>query len=173
MPYANLGDVRIYYEIYGNELELTDNGICEKPTVVVLHGGPGIDHTFEVEFSRECSPFAQMILIDLILLDTEGYVDLERIYAAFKKRSGKEVGEIARKFFQKKQAAPEAITQYFEKCLPLCSKNPIPAVYFKRAILKPEVGAHMQTERATFNYMKEQGVYEIKKFLKKYHFGVA
>jgi proline iminopeptidase len=214
MPYANIGDAKIYYEIYGNELDLTDDGVCEKPSLVVLHGGPGIDHTFEVEFSRECAPFAQVILIDhrgngrsidsnpdhwnltqwakdvylfcetlglkkpfiqgvstggwvtiqfaitypdyasgIILLDTEAYVDLERICAAYEKRGGKEISEIARKFFQKEQAPPEIIEEYFKKCLPLCSNNPIPAVYFKRAILRPEVGAHLQKERATFNYM--------------------
>jgi pimeloyl-ACP methyl ester carboxylesterase len=65
MPYANIGDTKLYYEIYGNELELTDDGVREKPTLVVLHGAYGVvDHTFEIEFSRECAPFAQVILVD-------------------------------------------------------------------------------------------------------------
>lgn len=64
MPYANIGDAKLYYEIYGNELELTDDGVIERPTIVVMHGGPGIDHTFEVEFYRECASFAQVILYD-------------------------------------------------------------------------------------------------------------
>lgn len=216
MPYANIDDTKIYYEIYGNELELTAHGTYEKPSLVVLHGGPGVDHTFEVEFSRECAPFAQVILIDqrgngrsidndpnhwnlnqwtkdvyafcetlglkkpfiqgvsmggwvtlqfairypnyasgIILLDTEAYIDLERVCAAFEKRGGKEAANIARQFFQKDQPKPEIVEQYFRKCLPLCSNNPIPEAYFKRAILKPEVGAHVQMERATFNYMKD------------------
>lgn len=216
MPYANIGDTKLYYEIYGNELDLTDDGVIEKPTIVAYHGGPGIDHTFEVEFSRECAPFAQTILVDhrgngrsidnnpdhwnfdqwaddiysfcealglkkpfiqgvstggwivmkfaikypdyargLILLETEGYVDVEKIAAAFEKRSGKEAGELARKFFGKEQPTPEVIAQYFEKCLPLCSNNPIPPSYFKRTILRPEVGAHVQAERASINLMKD------------------
>lgn len=216
MPYANIGDTKIYYEIYGNELELTDTGVREKPTLVVLHGGPGIDHTFEVEFSRECAPFAQVILIDqrgngrsidnnpdhwnldqwardihsfcealslkkpfiqgvslggwvvmqfaikypeyasgIVLLDTEAYMDLERICKAYEKLGGKEISEIAKRFFQKDQPPPEVAEQYFLRCLPLCSNNPIPDVYFKRTILRPEVGTHVQLERATFNYMKD------------------
>lgn len=65
MPYANIGDAKLYYEIYGNELEMTADGMQQKPTLVVLHGGPGLDHSFEIEFSRECAPFAQTILVDL------------------------------------------------------------------------------------------------------------
>jgi pimeloyl-ACP methyl ester carboxylesterase len=162
MPYANIGNTKLYYEIYGNELELLDDGTREKPTLVVYHGGPGIDHTFEVEFSRECAPFAQVILVDhrgngrsvddnpahwninqwaedihafcetlslkkpfiqgvstggwitmqfamkypdyvagIILLETKGYVDIERICAAYEKRGGKEAAELARQFYQK------------------------------------------------------------------------
>jgi proline iminopeptidase len=215
MPYANIGDTKLYYEIYGNELELTPEGTYQKPTLVVLHGGPGVDHTFEVEFARECSSFAQVILLDhrgngrsiddnsehwnlsqwtkdvhafcqalgltkpfiqgvsmggwitiqfgieypnyaagLILLDTEGYLDVEKICAAFERRQGKQVGDMARAFFQE-NTPPAVVEEYFTKCLPLCSNNPIPSVYFKRAIMRPEVGAHFQQERATFNLMSQ------------------
>lgn len=216
MPYANIGDTKLYYEIYGNELELTENGVHTKPTLVVYHGGPGVDHTFEVEFSRECAPFAQIILVDhrgngrsidnnpehwsfhqwakdifsfcetlglkkpfiqgvsaggwilmrfamdypdyargIILLDTEGYLNIDRICAEFETKTDKNIADIARKYLQKDYASSEIAQQYFEKCLPLCSNNPIPDVYFKRAILKPEVTTHIQQERATFNYLKE------------------
>lgn len=216
MPYANIGDAKIYYEIYGNHLEFTNDGLYEKPSLVVLHGGPGVDHTFEVEFSRECAPFAQVILLDhrgngrsidinpehwnlaqwtqdvhafcetlglkrpfiqgasmggwvtlqfaikypgyasgIILIDTEGYTDLERICAAYQQRGGKEAADLARKFYQKEKAAPEDIERYFKKCLPLCSNNPISEIYFKRAIIKPEVGAKVQAERAVLDYRNE------------------
>jgi len=216
MPYANIGDAKIYYEIYGHELELTDNGTRERPTLVVMHGGPGVDHTFEVEFSKYCASFAQVILFDhrgngrsidnnpahwnlaqwtkdvhafcealglkkpfiqgvsvggwvamqfaiqypdyaggIILLDTEAYLDVERISAAFTERAGKEMGEIVQKFLQKEGASSEIVEQYFQKCIPLCSNNPIPELYFKRAILRPEVGAQLQYERATFNYIND------------------
>lgn len=216
MPYANIGDAKIYFEIYGNELELTDEGVREKPTLIVMHGGPGIDHTFEVEFFKECASFLQVILIDhrgngrsidpnpdhwnlaqwtkdlhafcevlsikkpfihgvsmggwvaqqfaitypdyargVILMDTEAYIDLDRVCAAFEKRAGKRAGEIARKFFQKEHASAAAVEDYMKECIPLCSNNPIPSVYFKRAIFKPEVGAHFQFERATFNFMSK------------------
>ena len=46
MPYADIGDVKIYYEIYGSEYELLPAGIRKKPTIVAIHGGPGIDHNY-------------------------------------------------------------------------------------------------------------------------------
>ncbi len=63
MPYANIGDIKLYYEIYGNELELLDDSVHQKPSLIVLHGS-GTDHTFHVEFSRDCAAFAQVIFID-------------------------------------------------------------------------------------------------------------
>ena len=216
MPYADIGDAKLYYEIYGNELELTDEGVVEKPTLIVMHGGPGVDHTFEVEFSRECAPFAQVILYDhrgngrstgdnpsqwnltqwaddlhqfcqtlglkkpyiqgvsmggwvalnfaarypgyaagIILLDTEGRFDVERISAAFTKKVGKKYGEIASQVFGKEIPSDEIFEAYFTQCIPLCSKNPIPESYFKRAIMKPELMTAIQQERYDFDYLPE------------------
>lgn len=216
MPYADIGDAKLYYEIYGNELEFTDDGLIEKPSIVVMHGGPGVDHTFEVEFSRECAPFAQVILYDhrgngrstgddpsqwnltqwtediysfcqtlglkkpfiqgvsmggwlalnfamrypgyaagIILLDTEGTFEVERIAEAFTKKGGPEIGEIARKNFGKEIPGSDIFEAYFTKCIPLCSNNPIPESYLKRAILKPELMTALQQERYEFNYLPE------------------
>ena len=216
MPYANIGDTKLYYQIYGSELELTETGLAKKPTIVVMHGGPGLDHTFEIEFSRECAPFAQVILFDhrgngrsiddnpehwnldqwtkdvydfcqtlglekpfiqgvsmggwvainfaanypgfasgIILLDTEAYIDIDRISEAYRELAGDGASQVARKFFEKETPPPAVIDDYFRTCIPLCSKKPIPPVYFERTILKAEVGAHFQYERATFNYLDD------------------
>jgi proline iminopeptidase len=216
MPYANIGDAKLYYEIYGNELELTDNGVIEKPTIVVMHGGPGVDHTFEVEFYRECATFVQVILYDhrgngrstgdnpenwnltqwtkdlhafcetlsltkpfidgvsmggwialnfatlypgyaagFILRDTEGRFDVERIATAFSKRGGEKCGKIARQVFGKDIPSEQAFTDYFTHCIPLCSNNPIPENYLKRAIMKPNVMLSVQEERYELNYFSE------------------
>ena len=216
MPYANIGDAKLYYEIYGNELELTDDGVIEKPTLVVMHGGPGIDHTFEVEFSRECAPFAQVILYDhrgngrssgddpakwnltqwtedihafcealglkkpfiqgvsmggwlalnfamrypgyaagIILLDTEATFKVERVAEAFTRKAGAEYGAIAARAFGKEIPSDENFADYFTKCIPICSNNPIPESYLKRAIMKPEVMKAIQQERYEFNFLPE------------------
>ena len=44
MPKVNIGDTKIYFEIYGSEYEVLQNKAIKKPTIVALHGGPGIDH---------------------------------------------------------------------------------------------------------------------------------
>ncbi len=65
MPYANLGDVKIYYEIYGSEYEVKLDHLVRRPTIVALHGGPGIDHTYyDVPFLKDAAQFAQVIFID-------------------------------------------------------------------------------------------------------------
>jgi proline iminopeptidase len=216
MPCANIGDAKIYYEIYGHELDLTEDGVVERPTIVVMHGGPGIDHTFEVEFYRECAPFAQVILYDhrgngrssgtdpkqwnltqwaddlhqfcetlgltkpfidgvsmggwvalnfamrypgyaagIILRDTEGRFDVERVTKAFASLGGDEYAEIARKAFGKEIPSAEVFEDYFSKCIPLCSNTPIPESYVKRAIMKPELMTSIQQERYEFNYLPE------------------
>ena len=86
-----------------------------------MHGGPGIDHTFEVEFSRECASFAQVILID-------------------HRGNGRSIDD-----------NPDHwnLTQWTKD---VYSFSP---VYFKRAILKPQVGAHLQSERASIDYRND------------------
>lgn len=64
MPYANLGDVKLYYEVYGSELHLEGEKATLKPTMIVLHGGPGLDHTCMVPFFGRCAEFSQVIFFD-------------------------------------------------------------------------------------------------------------
>src|SRR3990167_4366603 len=65
MPYVNIGDIKLYFEIYGSELTLKDTEAILKPTLLVLHGGPGTtDHTMYVDFWSKLSDIAQVIFID-------------------------------------------------------------------------------------------------------------
>jgi pimeloyl-ACP methyl ester carboxylesterase len=110
----------------------------KKPFIQGVSMGGWATQQFAMQYSDYVS--------GIILLETEAYVDANHISAAFAKRAGKEAGEIARKFFQPGQSSNEIVTQYVEKCLPLCasSKNPIPPVYFKRIISHPEVSKKVQ-----------------------------
>lgn len=65
MPYVQLKHVNLYFEIYGNEYQLTGESHIRKPTIVVVHGGPGIDHLYsEASFWEHAGDYAQVILID-------------------------------------------------------------------------------------------------------------
>jgi proline iminopeptidase len=65
MPRINIGDIKLYFEIYGSELILDGENAIQKPTLIVLHGGPGTtDHTMYVEFWSQFSDIAQVIFID-------------------------------------------------------------------------------------------------------------
>lgn len=43
--YATVNGVRLFYDVLGEKLRIEPNGtLTEKPTLIVLHGGPGGDH---------------------------------------------------------------------------------------------------------------------------------
>ena len=64
MPTITVNDTPMYFEIIGSELDLNNHGHI-KPTIIVIHGGPGADHTYEVPFYKELADIAQVIFIDL------------------------------------------------------------------------------------------------------------
>lgn len=67
MPFANLNTGKIYFEIYGSELDLSHDVAIEKPTIICLHGGTGqLDHTYEVPFWKRLADKAQVIFIDYL-----------------------------------------------------------------------------------------------------------
>jgi pimeloyl-ACP methyl ester carboxylesterase len=217
MPYAKLKDVHIYFEIYGNELELKHDSVVKKPTIVALHGGPGIDHCYyEVPFLKDAAEFAQVIFLDLrgngrsidtnpqhwsldqwakdlgqfcdylglekpyiygcslggwvamkyallypqqakglILIDTEAYLNIDKVVQGYEKKGNKEIGKIAKEYYTTK-ATPELMQQYFEKCIPLCAENPIPENWIKRTILNPEVNIHTKEyEYPKYNILQD------------------
>ncbi|MCK4607995.1 MAG: alpha/beta hydrolase [Gammaproteobacteria bacterium] len=215
MPYANIGDVKIYYEIYGSEYKLLKNSTLKKPTIIAIHGGPGVDHNFyDTPFWADAAEFAQVILIDqrgngrsidkspehwnlkqwatdiyhfcdtlglekpfihgvsmggwvaqlyasmhqdqaggIILSDTEAFLDMKAILNAFEIKGGKQIRDIAEKYFCTPD--PAVLPQYAEKCLPLCSNTPIPQDWGDRTIFTPEVRVHFKDELLSFNLLDD------------------
>lgn len=66
MPYIKVDDINFYFEIVGSELEVNGAIVKEKPTLLVIHGGPGVaDHTLYTEFWGQFQKQAQVIFIDM------------------------------------------------------------------------------------------------------------
>ncbi|GAA3171011.1 MULTISPECIES: alpha/beta fold hydrolase [Streptomyces] len=61
---VRIGDIRLYFDVDGCRLTPAGPGMAERPTLVLLHGGPGADHSpFKPAFSR-ATEFAQVIYLD-------------------------------------------------------------------------------------------------------------
>ncbi|PIQ42405.1 MAG: hypothetical protein COV52_05075 [Gammaproteobacteria bacterium CG11_big_fil_rev_8_21_14_0_20_46_22] len=65
MPKVKISDAYLFFDVYGSQLSITETGVKEKPTLIVLHGGHGIaDHTLYVKFWSQFSGIAQVIFLD-------------------------------------------------------------------------------------------------------------
>ena len=53
--------VRLFFDVTGNVLELGADGVKEKPTMLILHGGPGFDHTTMRPWFDRFSDLAQVV----------------------------------------------------------------------------------------------------------------
>jgi len=61
---VNIGDVRLFFDVDGAKLRPDGATMREVPTVVLLHGGPGFDHSnFKPDFSR-LAEIAQVVYLD-------------------------------------------------------------------------------------------------------------
>jgi len=61
---VNIGDTRLFFDVEGAKLRPDGAAMREVPTVVLLHGGPGFDHsTFKPDFSR-LAEIAQVVYLD-------------------------------------------------------------------------------------------------------------
>jgi proline iminopeptidase len=62
--YVSVGDVRLFFDVEGGKLVPEGATLRERPTLVLLHGGPGFDHSlYRPEFSR-LADVAQVIYLD-------------------------------------------------------------------------------------------------------------
>ena len=60
-----MNGVRLYFDVEGCGLEALDTQMIARPTLVLLHGGPGADHSFfKPEFSAMADA-AQVVYLDL------------------------------------------------------------------------------------------------------------
>ncbi len=61
---VKIGDVRLYFDVEGAKLRPDGAMMREVPTVILLHGGPGFDHSnFKPDFSR-LTEIAQVVYLD-------------------------------------------------------------------------------------------------------------
>jgi pimeloyl-ACP methyl ester carboxylesterase len=64
MPYIQVDDIKMYFRVFNNGAE-TEKVDKTQPTLIVLHGGPGIvDHKMEVGFWSKLSSSLQVIFPD-------------------------------------------------------------------------------------------------------------
>ena len=62
---VDVNGVRIFFEVVGTKLAIEGPRMREKPTLVLLHGGPGInDHSAYRPMFESLADVAQLILID-------------------------------------------------------------------------------------------------------------
>jgi proline iminopeptidase len=62
--FVRLGEQRIFFDVVGSKLEADGPRMREKPTLIVMHGGPGFDHTGLRGDFDELADIAQVIYID-------------------------------------------------------------------------------------------------------------
>jgi pimeloyl-ACP methyl ester carboxylesterase len=57
---VSLGDVTLWFDVSGPSVVATGNVAAERPTLVTVHGGPGLDH---VNLKAELEPLAEHVQI--------------------------------------------------------------------------------------------------------------
>jgi pimeloyl-ACP methyl ester carboxylesterase len=63
--HVSIGDVRLFVDVSGPALVPDGGAMRERPTVVMLHGGPGIDHSpFKQPIFSPLTEIAQVIYYD-------------------------------------------------------------------------------------------------------------
>ena len=61
---VQVNGIRLFFEVEGTKLRLTENSFVEVPTLLLLHGGPGADHSgYRPAFST-LSDIAQIVYLD-------------------------------------------------------------------------------------------------------------
>src|SRR5579859_1189536 len=60
----HVNGTELYFEVVGGELEPAEN-FRQRPTMVILHGGPGFDHTYLRPWLDPVSETAQLLYVDL------------------------------------------------------------------------------------------------------------
>ncbi|MEM1075561.1 MAG: alpha/beta hydrolase [Pseudomonadota bacterium] len=62
--YTTVNGARIYFDVDGEGLTLDGPTMRAKPTVVMVHGGPGADHTVSKPYYRQLTDIAQVVYYD-------------------------------------------------------------------------------------------------------------
>ena len=62
--YVSVGDVRLFVDVDGMQLVPDGPVLREKPTLVILHGGPGSDHSYYKPFFARLTDLCQVVYVD-------------------------------------------------------------------------------------------------------------
>jgi pimeloyl-ACP methyl ester carboxylesterase len=62
--YVRVNGVRLFVEVEGPKFEIDGPVLVERPTVLMLHGGPGLDSSMLRESARSASEYAQVVYFD-------------------------------------------------------------------------------------------------------------
>jgi proline-specific peptidase len=62
--FVSVGDVRLFVDVDGAKLVPDGMSMRERPTIVLLHGGPGFDHTPYKELYSPLTDIAQLVYYD-------------------------------------------------------------------------------------------------------------
>jgi pimeloyl-ACP methyl ester carboxylesterase len=61
---VDIGGCRLFFDVEGAKLRPDGSRMCEVPTVLLLHGGPGADHSIFKPAYSQLADFAQVVYID-------------------------------------------------------------------------------------------------------------
>lgn len=61
---VSVNGVELFFDVYGSKLAARGTELVDKPVIVALHGGPGIDHSQFVPWLTPIEGVAQLILVD-------------------------------------------------------------------------------------------------------------
>src|SRR5258706_11636906 len=61
---VSVGDVRLFVDVDGAKLVPDGKSMRERPTIVMVHGGPGADHTVYKEWYASLAEIAQVVYYD-------------------------------------------------------------------------------------------------------------
>ncbi|HWA29899.1 MAG TPA: alpha/beta hydrolase, partial [Rhizomicrobium sp.] len=62
--YADLGTARIFFDTAGSQLAIAGEKMLEKPTLIVMHGGPGFDQSSMRPYFDRFADTHQVLYID-------------------------------------------------------------------------------------------------------------
>ena len=62
--FVEVNGARLFFDTAGSSLDITPDGPAKKPTLLVLHGGPGFDHWALRFYFDRFADFAQVIYLD-------------------------------------------------------------------------------------------------------------
>jgi pimeloyl-ACP methyl ester carboxylesterase len=195
---VQIGDIRLFFDVEGTKLRPEGSAMREVPTLLLLHGGPGFDHSgFKPDFAR-LADIAQVVYLDhrgsgrsdrgsverwklnqwaddirsfCDALDIEKPIVIGQSFGAWvammyavrhpehpsklvvSSASARPVGERSFIMFERlggavaREAAvafwtnpgPDTRNDYFQHCLPLCTRKRMPPEFFSRSVRNPDL----------------------------------